>query len=307
MFSGSSPTPPAKPSDLQFDTAEPMPAAPGAPASATHCVGCGQPIVDQYYAVGDKLVCPACRERYMATTTGGSRVARLARATLFGILTGLAGAAVWYGIRKITGYEIGLVAIVVGLFVGGAVRAGSRGRGGRGYQILAVVLTYASICANYMPDVFKALYDKFDEDRQAHVTPATVRHANASATRDSNAADAEDSRETTASTQPVAVTAADGTHSSVNGRRHIGVGRAILAVIILIVIVFAVSLAAPFLAGMQNIIGLLIIGFALWQAWKMNARAKVAMAGPYSLAGGPVYAPGMMPSPPNWPGGPGTA
>ena len=28
----------------------------------------------------------------------------------------------------------------------------------------------------------------------------------------------------------------------------------------------------PFLAGAENIIGLLIIAFALWEAWKFNAR-----------------------------------
>ena len=38
-----------------------------------------------------------------------------------------------------------LIAIVVGLFVGRAVRWGSGGRGGRLYQGLAVVLTYLAI------------------------------------------------------------------------------------------------------------------------------------------------------------------
>jgi hypothetical protein len=82
--------------------------------------------------------------------------------------------------------------------------------------------------------------------------------------------------------------------------------------VILVVLVFAVSLAAPFLAGLQNVIGLLIIGFALWEAWKINKRAKVSFAGPYSLAGTPragMMPPPSQPQPPqSWPtGGPGMA
>jgi len=44
----------------------------------------------------------------------------------------------------------------------------------------------------------------------------------------------------------------------------IGIGKAIAATGLLFAFVFALSLAAPFLAGMENAIGLLIIGFALW-------------------------------------------
>ena len=61
-----------------------------------------------------------------------------------------------------TGYEIGLIAIQVGFLVGGAVRAGSEGRGGRGYQVLAVLLIYISICANYMPDIYAPVLERLD-------------------------------------------------------------------------------------------------------------------------------------------------
>jgi hypothetical protein len=37
------------------------------------------------------------------------------------------------------------------------------------------------------------------------------------------------------------------------------------------------------LAGFQNIIGILIIGFALWQAFRMNARASIELQGPFRL------------------------
>ena len=60
----------------------------------------------------------------------------------------------------------------------------------------------------------------------------------------------------------------------------------VLAVVVVIVLVFAVALAAPFLAGAHNLIGLLIIGFALWEAWKFNRRRALPITGPYDFAGG---------------------
>ena len=49
-------------------------------------------------------------------------------------------------------------------------------------------------------------------------------------------------------------------------------------------LLFLLLLASPFLAGFQNVIGLLIIGFALWEAWKANRRVPLAIAGPFALA-----------------------
>jgi hypothetical protein len=60
------------------------------------------------------------------------------------------------------------------------------------------------------------------------------------------------------------------------------------SVVLLLVLVFALSLAAPFLAGVENLIGLLIIGFALWEAWKLNARRPLQISGPYQIAPAPA-------------------
>ena len=61
------------------------------------------------------------------------------------------------------------------------------------------------------------------------------------------------------------------------------------AILLMLVIAFAIAAAAPFLAGAENIIGLLIIAFGLFEAWKINKRAEVTMTGPFSVA--PVTAP----------------
>ena len=49
--------------------------------------------------------------------------------------------------------------------------------------------------------------------------------------------------------------------------------------------IFAIpfAYALPFLAGFENIIGLLIIGFGLWQAWTMTAKQARVWAGPFRV------------------------
>jgi hypothetical protein len=46
---------------------------------------------------------------------------------------------------------------------------------------------------------------------------------------------------------------------------------------------FVVSLAAPFLAGYRNILGLFIIGLGLYEAWRLNRRPQLVLSGPHAL------------------------
>jgi hypothetical protein len=43
-------------------------------------------------------------------------------------------------------------------------------------------------------------------------------------------------------------------------------------------------LALPFLGGFENIMGLVIIGIGLYQAWAMNKRLPLEIEGPFQLA-----------------------
>lgn len=236
------PVPSDSTGDLQFQTSEPSDAPGSAPAHA--CALCHQQVDGEYYALGDNLVCPACAAQVQAPLTG-SRAVRLAKATLYGAGAGLLGAIIWYAIRRVTNLEIGLVAIVVGIMVGTAVRKGSAGLGGRGYQLLAVAITYCSIAANYMPDIFEALM------------------ANAHAQRTAIARDAD---------QPAA---------------GAGIGESPDATVAMLVEAFVLAMTYPFLDAAGNLIGLLIIGFALWEAWKFNAHRPLPISGPYQLGAGP--------------------
>ena len=169
------------------------------------------------------------------------------RAVLYAIVPGALGAAVWWGVRTYAGYEIGLIAIGIGYFVGLAVMRASGNRGGIPFQLLAVALTYFWITANYVPDIVGEIA-RADEPVAAQSGQAEVPSGEASATA----------------------------------------GGAAIAFVLIV----GISLAAPFLQGAENLIGLLIIGFGLWQAWSLNKRNDVAIAGPFDLAASPPAAPG---------------
>jgi hypothetical protein len=138
-------------SDLQFDKAEYPSAAPAA------CAFCHKAISDEYFTINGRTSCRACHTRLSAFWNEGTPASRFFTAAGLGLLGALAGAGIYYAVRAITGYELGLVAIVVGLLVGKGVRRGARGRGGAGYQTLAIALTYLSIAMNYIPEVVQAL------------------------------------------------------------------------------------------------------------------------------------------------------
>ncbi len=60
----------------------------------------------------------------------------------------------------------------------------------------------------------------------------------------------------------------------------------LLQVLLLFGVVVALAFAAPFLGGVQNIIGIFIIGFALWEAWKINRQIPLVITGPYQIGPG---------------------
>ncbi|HET9552593.1 MAG TPA: hypothetical protein VFP50_06450 [Anaeromyxobacteraceae bacterium] len=136
--------------ELQFERAEldasPAPATPEA-AAPVACAACGAQ-VRTYFSVNGLTACRRCHDAAVARH-GGSHLPTLVKALGLGFLAALIGAAIYFAVAKITGYEIGLVAIVVGLLVGKAVKLGAGGRGGWRYQALAVALCYLSIAMSY--------------------------------------------------------------------------------------------------------------------------------------------------------------
>jgi len=144
--------------DLQFDRVETTVPA-GAPTASpgVTCVVCGKSVGAEYYTANGKPVCANCRAVVMSAAATPRSTGRLLLAALFGIGAAIAGAAIYYGVIAIAHLEIGIVAILIGYMVGWAVRKGAGGRGGRRFQILAVVLTYWAVGLAYSPLAFEEL------------------------------------------------------------------------------------------------------------------------------------------------------
>jgi hypothetical protein len=241
--------------DLQFDRAQF-----DGDASRPGCGLCHTPLHGSYFEVNGHTVCEACCYKLREAEPTGSRGGRALRAIAGGVGAGLAGAILYWLILALTGYEFSLIAILVGYGVGRAVRWGSGGRGGRAYQGLAIALTYLAIVSAYVP----LLVTEIMKQKATVQEQAAPQDGAAVATATSNDA---------SSAKP---SAENGSEAGI-GTLLIGLGALLL-----------LACAAPFLAGIQNIIGLVIIGIGMYQAWKLNRRLPIVITGPHTLAASPA-------------------
>jgi hypothetical protein len=202
------PNPPVQPAELalDFDRAQ----APDE-AAGMSCRACKTPIVNTYYSISGHSVCTACHARFAASqqATGS-----FGSALLNGTGAAVIGAAIYYAIVAVVHYELGLVAIVVGVLVGKAVRKGAGARTGFAYRGLALGLTYMAIASTYVPQVMSS----------------------------------------------------DGLHS--------------------IVAATLISFVLPpiMLFHFDNVMGLIIMGIGLYEAYKLSAPAVLTIQGPFVLA-----------------------
>lgn len=237
--------------DLQFDRAQF-----DGNASQPGCAVCHTPLYGSYFEVNGHTVCEGCCYKLREAQPTGSRGGRALRAIAGGVGAGLAGAILYWLILALTGYEFSLIAIVVGYGVGRAVRWGSGARGGRAYQALAIALTYLAIVSAYVPLMVTEIM-KQKPTVQAQATPSEGTVVAASTSND------------TSDPQP-----------SVQNRNRGSIGGLLIGLGFLLLL----ACAAPFLAGVQNIMGLVIIGIGMYQAWKLNRRMPLVITGPHTLA-----------------------
>lgn len=230
--------------DLQFQRAEPLPEQ-EADANAPRCVVCKNRIGGTYFHAQGQVVCPSCAERIQA---GQQRPATtlLGRAALYGAGAALAGCILYAAVAILLHLQIGIIAIVVGILVGKAIRIGSKGLGGRPQQILAVLLTYFAITTSYIP-VY--IYE-------VAKNPKLLEKSKQSAAKDAPPAPAVQ-----------------------EARKPPRVG--VLGGLVILVLLFA---AAPFFAltrGIGGFISLFIIFIGLQQAWRLTGRSEILVMGPY--------------------------
>jgi hypothetical protein len=246
---------------LQFDRAD---FGTDVPATLL-CANCGASIASAYYETAGKTVCEACRYRLEAFMESQAGVGGAVKAVLAGLGAGVAGGVLYYAVLALTGYEFGLIAIVVGYLVGRAVRWGSGNRGGAFYQTVAVALTYVAIVSTYVPLIVREVRSRAAQEAASQQQPGSGGQHSATQTPGPGKDTAH----------------AAGTAESVE-ENAAGTPRARMGVFAALGLFALFVLALPFLQGFQNIIGLLIIGFGLYQAWKLNRRVRMVFDGPFT-------------------------
>ena len=129
----------------QFTTAEFAPDGP-----KLTCAACKQPLGGSYFLINRAQVCAECTNKIQGQIPKDTHAA-FVRALLFGIAGAIAGFALYVIFALATGLVVGFVSLAVGFIVGKAMHFGSRGVGGRRYQIVAVVLTYLAVSMSAVP------------------------------------------------------------------------------------------------------------------------------------------------------------
>jgi hypothetical protein len=226
--------------ELQFKTA----IAAGQEAAAKSCVACKQPVSDTYFHAQGQVVCAMCASRIEAGQQAPPAYSLL-RAVLYGAGAALAGCAIYATVALVTGLEIGLIAILVGVMVGKAIRHASRGQGGRAQQVLAVALTYFAITTSYIPVFIKGAMQKpkaaVVDSGKAVRPPVTEK----------------------SKTPPMSF------------------GQAVAALILLAAAAPFLTLGSD----ISGLLSLFIIFLGLRQAWKLTGRSKILVMGPYPVTG----------------------
>lgn len=148
--------------------------------------------------------------------------------------------------------QLALVTIGIAFLIAKVVRKAAAGVGGRRFQVLAVVLTYLAACMGYAPSLIKSVKNSLDE--HAHSAAAS---SNTSSTEGAGSLP-------TAAPEPAA---------KVDG----------FAVVKFFGLMFGILLAAPFLEFTEAPIGLLIVAFGLWEAWKLSRGVPLTVDGPYRV------------------------
>jgi len=235
----------------QFHTAEYL----GAP-SDNQCRFCKQPIVGSYYRVGTTMACGSCAEmarRQMPTDTHSA----FGRALLFGIGAAVVGMIAYAAlVVLLQGWTIGYFALAVGYIVGKAMMAGSKGLGGRKYQIAAVLLTYAAISSAAIPIGISQMAKQRHEKTQQEQLQDEQRQFEKESGQASPSSESEPS--------------------------HMGLGAALAYLALM-------GLASPFLDIMANpvwgAIGLIILFVGMRIAWRITqGRPNLEVQGPFDLA-----------------------
>jgi predicted lipid-binding transport protein (Tim44 family) len=243
--------PPANPTP-QFATAEYA-------GSGDVCKSCSQAISGTYFRINGSLACDRCTTQLQTQLPRDSHAA-FVRALTFGIGAAILGLIGYAAFTIITGIMIGYISLAVGWLIGKAMRTGSRGVGGRRYQIAAALFTYAAVSMAAIPIYFSQI------SKEKAAKPPQVQTAPANPGAAADGAESDDSTSTSGD--------AASTHAAkprMNPLKALG----LLALL---------GLSSPFLElqdPFHGVIGLVILFVGIRFAWQQTGAPKIDIVGPF--------------------------
>jgi len=226
----------------------------------TLCNSCQQRISGAYYLLNGAPACASCVERIREQMPRDSHKS-FVRGVLFGVAGAILGLVIYVAFALATGWMVGYVSLAVGYIVGKAISLGSRGVGGRRYQVAAVLLTYVAVSLAAVPIAISV----HKQHRVVQQQPAQ----------------AEDQPPAQAGDQPP--TQVNGSAAAPPTRMSPARAVGLLALL---------GLASPLLAlahPAQGLIGLIILLVGIQIAWKITAARQLNISGPIAepVAGTP--------------------
>jgi len=247
----------------QFGTAEYS----HVPGSET-CEICSVQISTVYYRFNSqnaaKMVCEECSARIRAEQKVDSNPL-FARALIFGIGGAILGMILYATVVIVTGWTIGYLALAVGWLVGRAMMMGSKGTGGRRYQIAAVLLTYVAISLYFIPTVIAYNLKHQSALHQQHGSTGNAGGQDASAQSDN-----------------------DVDQTGEGNVSHSNKTQGVSSLFGWILALVGLGLISPFTALIDpahGVINLVILFVGLSFAWRATQGQSFSVDGPYSVGG----------------------
>jgi len=271
-------------------------------AKVEACSICGQAVGKWYFRVNNAMSCLNCAQAAKHAASGDSAGA-FARALVFGGSAAIVGLIVYAAFGILTGLIAGYLSLGVGYLVGKAMMMGSRGVGGRRYQVAAVLFTYAAVSMAAIPiEVGRGVrqYRAQTQTRRAmSAVPADQKMAGSAEAdqrlrQEFGGAAARPfpphpgSRNSSASAANQGQgPAMDGGAASAQVRSSGGV-RPAANMAAALAYLTVMGLASPLLElqePISGVIGLVILMIGIRIAWQLTAAKRVEIIGPFQSAG----------------------
>ena len=259
-------------------------ASPEAPSAAAYlwCSDCRAPMRDRYFALNERPICYKCRPSYARRIARSDGPGAIWRVGLQGALVALVGAIVLTGVITVWPPARIFFLVPIGYLLGKRMMKSLEGYSNRRYQYLAVALTYLCFLVGFaVPAGMEqsAARERREENRQkVQGTMAGQADAMREAVGDLSSpfGDSVTGRPAPAPAPSRAADDAAGPGA--------GLG---LAMLLVFPVIAMVQFGMAF-SGM----GLLSLGYALYQAWHQTdgQGMHLALSGPFRVGEGPIAA-----------------